>query len=755
MNTNRVSASLKNAEQEFNTGGNIGLVVSNQNKKPIYKWKNPEGTEVLKNYYDELFWKRLDIEKIGIGVHSGENDWIVLDWDQIDEYNLKVLEYVVVNMPGVIFYPTRNGAHTWFKKPVNFNELEKWTKRQTGLTSMVGNEKIDYLPNGIINFGLMSKKTGMFEAFWDVENFGPGELQADVVNIIVRNNLKLRALTLENLEALPLLPKILYPLGKTDRNMLDLGASRNVGLTSWVNKINFYSRHLETEDLIEPVKQVINTFFLDYDPLTQEELNAITVYKNESLTNPFYMTKADEKVKKVAVKTGKEYNADFTTNFGDIAATKKTHTNDIVDWIIKNLEVKLYDKVVLFKKWDKWQTNPNILMSEVNRLKREDHLTTAQLQEIYKKLVWDLETKIAAGDKSWRVNINKKPLWIDVNGKQIDPYDVWNEDGTLKIQEGLEDGVVIYNMDIDFEQVAKIPARYKAGELNAEWDQYVRYIMNPVKQEAVRVNHVLSTLGYMLMAGSKFRKEIMMVYSVDADSGKSKLLEMLGSYYPDDFSRAKLNEMSSAHGLEPLMNKALNIGDDIDGNSKVNTEIAKTLASEMFAQANPKGLPATSAIMPKLAFSMNALPTAKNVDHGWIRRMNVIHWEKNYEVADFQIERNIIKKQFRELVFFQILVRYNDIKDVNFWNNPYPELIEDYLEDAAEFNEQMFANTIAKMTTLELDGKTWSEVVHEAYIKSAMSFKEDRINAKIVAKYLKPKGMGQKRPSGGKRVWKM
>ncbi len=754
LNT-RYSDKVYNITQEFNTGGDTGIIISAGNGVPTKAWKESktkkdEDRKILKNKTTARQLAETDVSKVGLGYINGNNGFTLIDWDEINEYNLTTIRYILRNYNGkLIAYPSRKGMHMWFKTPKAFTELPNWGKRQIKITSFAGNETIDYIPNGIINFAMPSTKTNMIEFQGDIDKFNEGELQQDIVKIMREEGFVSQDLSFTNIDLSPELPVILYPLGKTEFYKLDMSGSRNIGLTTWIGKLSFKSEYIDTTNHIDKIKEWINDVYLGTEALNDHELASITEYDNDGHSNNWYLDESEVKLKKQAVKTGKSFDKQYKANYQAIADIDKSETNDIVKWCLENLEIKLYDKVILFKKYNKWWGDPDILMGEINSAKYIDHLTTHKLTEFYKKLIIELKMRIARGETQWEANINSIPLWIDIKGRMINPYDILDENGRLKFVD-INDGIILHNMSIDFDDVQRI---IDNKPTNIILDRIQRYLFNPLMGDMNKINHMLTYVGYMLMSGNKFRKKMLMVYSEEANSGKSKFLEMIGAFHKSNISRAKLHELSGTHGLQPLMNKAINIGDDVDNETKANKTILKTLASEMFMMANPKNLPQTNALMPKIAFSMNELPAPTSMDKGWIERLEIIHWRLNYNKPDYDLERNITDTEFLTAVFAMIIKRYSSVSEANFWDNPYSEIMEEYKENNKDVETEILNEVVGRIPFAYIDGQSLGKIhISVQQALDAESIRNIKPSQLKVSRALKYNGYVKVKKSHG-NVW--
>lgn len=137
-------------------------------------------------------------------------------------------------------------------------------------------------------------------------------------------------------------------------------------------------------------------------------------------------------------------------------------------------------------------------------------------------------------------------------------------------------------------------------------------------------------VGYTLIPDCKFRQALFLTGA--GKNGKSLFIDVVKLLHKEHVSVLSLDRLKKQFGLVNIMDKLLNVCQDIDGTYIKHTGLIKSLIAGETVQAEIKygsSFPITP--VARLIFSANELPRTSDKTEGWYSRWNIVEFPNQFK----------------------------------------------------------------------------------------------------------------------------
>lgn len=453
-------------------------------------------------------------------------DIVVIDFDVRSD----AAEYIFSAYPTLRVESPNRGFHLWYKRPKS-EQITTPIKNYVDKTTVSG-LKVDY-------------KTGT-------------KSQATI-----KQNGKMRPMQnahyLDDVSTLPELPLLLYP-SKLKHDLLGLkdGQGRNSAMYSHLlTTLEQYGTELVDNETLEVLASFINNKVFA-DPMDEQELGAT--------------------IKSVLDKNPAPGEQQWL-NPKDMVMTSEV--------LAKRLDLHYFNNQIYFKQMDRYITDTNKLLREIDKhikLKPSQH---KQLLELFRI-------------KSTAVEEDDFPIQLP-NGVVID-------DGEPIL---IEAGFTPYFLDVQYDEEA----------YNEDVDKFLDFFTCGRKDLRIVIEEMF---GHILMTKS-FPHKVFFFQSEKGNNGKSTFLKMLQAFANGLDINVPLDKFDDDTSVFGLSGKLMNIADDIDASYLDKSANFKTLASGdpiMIRPIYSTGI--TLKSKATLIFTCNKMPQFRDKTGGIARRLTVI-----------------------------------------------------------------------------------------------------------------------------------
>lgn len=256
-------------------------------------------------------------------------------------------------------------------------------------------------------------------------------------------------------------------------------------------------------------------------------------------------------------------------------------------------------------------TNTDIenLIHEINK-----NLNDKQRKEILKKVYFEAPKK----EKDLEF-ISVKNGLINITDKE------------LKLYEHTTTIVTTFYIDYNFNP-------------NADYTDIMSYLNDLVCDDTSQLKILLEFLGYCLYPECFLRKAL--VIKGDHRNGKSKFLEVLKCFFGDDnCCNLDIQDIVTRFGLFGIMNKSINLGDDISGQYIADDSKFKKVIAGNDVLIEQKGKDAfTYRPHAKHIFSCNTMPRFDDKTGAIKDRLIFIIFSNVYSIENGNLRPNIVKE---------------------------------------------------------------------------------------------------------------
>lgn len=364
-----------------------------------------------------------------------------------------------------------------------------------------------------------------------------------------------RDLTLTDL---PELPYILYPLSiKTNLSNMGDGDGRNNGINSHLYCIKNKYPQLD----IVKIGEYINSNIFG-EPMDDRELN--NTINSVLSSNPLYDME--------------QYNGD------------KKDMISFAKWIVKKVDIKLYQNQLYFKLNDRFISNDTLLLREITKYIELNRQRDGELKHQLFKYA-DL-----VDGKMYKFKIQLRNAMLE-NDKVLAPTGEFTP----------------FYLDVEYNQQA--------------YDETVDNFLNFLCCNREDMRLVLEEiLGHIILV-NQFPHKIFFLVG-DGANGKSTFIEMISKFTGDLSSHVDISNFDDGTSLTSLVGKLVNISDDVDAIYLEKSKNLKTMASGNTVGTRAiYSLPITIKNTATLIFTANEPPTFKDKSDGIIRRLMIIPFD--------------------------------------------------------------------------------------------------------------------------------
>lgn len=439
---------------------------------------------------------------------------------------------------------TSRGFHLWYKRPKS-EQITTPIKNYTKKTTVAG-LKVDY------KTGTRSMAT-------------------------IKQNGKLRQMENEHylsaLDSLPELPLLLYP-SKLKHDLLNFtdGDGRNSAIYSHLlTTLEQYGTELIDNETLNVLATFINTQVFK-DPMPEDELGNTLKSVLEKKPAPVEQMWLNPK---------------------DMVMTSEV--------LAKRLDLHFYNNQIYFKQHDRYITDTNKLLREIDKhikLKPAQHKQLIDLFRIKSRAVDDDDFVIQLP-----------------NGVIID-------DGEPIL---IDAGFTPYFLDVQYDENA--------------YDEHVDKFLNFFTCDRSDLRTVIEEqLGHMLMTKG-FPHKVFFYQSEKGNNGKSTFLKMLQEFAEGLFTNVPLDKFDDDTAVYGLSGKLVNVADDINASYLEKSANFKTLASGDPVMIRPiYSTPITLRSKATLIFTCNKMPLFKDKTGGIARRLVVIPCDATVTKIDEELD---------------------------------------------------------------------------------------------------------------------
>ncbi len=439
-----------------------------------------------------------------------------------------------------------------------------------------------------------------------------------------------RELTLDDL---PELPPILYPLPRQKENLSGMkeGNGRNSAL---FRHLGFVRRAYSDID-IENIAKFINEVVFE-DKLEDKELEAV-------------------------VKSAKKYEYDTTS---------KKNIIELAQFIIKELDITLYNTQLFFKQDNKYITDNRLLLKRVNDFVK---LKKCQDTEILHQI-----NKFAD-----EVNTSEKELPILIkNGMILEGEFVATD--TLTFSPFFLD--VLYN--------------------SSAYDEHVDKFLNNITCERPELRKTLEEILGLILLTAKFPHHVFFFVG-NGNNGKSTFLEMINNFVGELGQNLSLDAFNDPTSVASLIGKLVNCTDETDGVFIDKCKGYKSLASGNTITVRPiYSKPVKVQNTATLILSTNNMPKFNDKTHGFYRRLVIVPFD--FKIIDkiSNLDELLSTDNAKSYILNLALEGVKRIKD-NGYKLSNNEILNEALEDY-----KMEADHVAAFVKeyLKIEGKETKEV---------------------------------------------
>lgn len=469
-------------------------------------------------------------------------DIVVVDFDT----RSKAADYIY-NVYPTLKVETTRGFHLWYKRPKT-EGMSTPIKNHTDKTTVAG-IKVDY------KTGTRSQAT-------------------------IKQNGKLRPMEnahyLDDVSTLPELPLLLYP-SKLKHDLLSIkeGQGRNSAIYSHLlTTLEQYGTDLIDNETLQVLATFINTQVFA-EPLDDQELGNTIKSVLEKKPTP--------------------------------AEQQWLNTKDMVmtsEVLAKRLDLHFYNNQIYFKQNDRYITDTNKLLREIDKhikLKPAQH---KQLMDLFR-----IKSR-AVDDDDFVIQL---------------PNSVIIDDGEPIV---IDAGFTPYFLDVAYEENA--------------YDQNVDDFLNFFTCNRPDLRMVIEEMfGHMLMTKG-FPHKVFFYQSEKGNNGKSTFLKMLQEFADGLFTNVPLDKFDDDTAVYGLSGKLVNVADDINASYLEKSANFKTLASGDPVMIRPiYSAPITLRSKATLIFTCNKMPQFKDKTGGVARRLVVIPCDAEVKVIDEDLDEKL------------------------------------------------------------------------------------------------------------------
>lgn len=231
-----------------------------------------------------------------------------------------------------------------------------------------------------------------------------------------------------------------------------------------------------------------------------------------------------------------------------------------------------------------------------------------------------------------------KKVYFEAPKKEKDLEFISVKNGLINIA---DDNITLYEHTPNIITTFYIDYKYNP---NADYYDIVNYMLNLVGDDTEQLKILLEFLGYCLYPDCFLRKAL--VIKGDHRNGKSKFLEVLKAFFgTDNCCSLDIQDIVSRFGLFGIMNKSINLGDDISGQYIGDDSKFKKVIAGNDILLEQKGKDAfTYKPYAKHIFSCNTMPRFDDKTGAIKDRLIFVIFPNFYSVENGNLRPNIVKE---------------------------------------------------------------------------------------------------------------
>ena len=455
----------------------------------------------------------------------------------------------VFNLVPTFAVKTKRGAHLYYKLPKKHN-----IKSQNNIITAAG-VPVDY-KTGANNKNALAviKQDGIVREIFDVTQ--------------QINNL----------------PNLMYPVSHSKQNLAGFGAGDGRNNELYKHLLNVFEQipGIKKENILQ-FGEFINNFVFS-EALEEKELNNIVKSVIEKI----------ESKKSMSISLYDCYGKDG-----------KLDIHLLTDYIVHTLDIKLYNKILYYK--------------------RDDHYLAYDGINLFREVSRTVDLK-RSKDTELEQKKKKKAKLIDYDNFPVKFKNSYLLDGKDIIQKDLVFTPFLLNVD------------YDVAAYNEDVDKFLDFLTCD-RQDLRKL--VEELLGHILMTSSFPHKAFFLVAN-SGSNGKSTFLTMLSNWAGELSTPLALEELNQPVNLFTLQGKLVNLGDDIDAKYLESSRLFKTLVSgnEIMTKALYQ-MPTKLRNTATLIFTSNEMPYFKDKSGGIARRIAIIPCDNTVKEIDVHIDKKL------------------------------------------------------------------------------------------------------------------
>ncbi|BEO91506.1 hypothetical protein FNSP4_13140 [Fusobacterium nucleatum] len=327
----------------------------------------------------------------------------------------------------------------------------------------------------------------------------------------------------------------------------------------------------------------------------------------------------------------------------------KRKLNDFLTEIGVEKESLEFNKDKINKFVDEINTKVNInsyyiakMLVEENNLIKIDNLIYGYNERCYQCLTnTDIENLIHQVNKNLNEKQRKeilKKIYFEAPNKEKDINHISVKNGLINIT---DDEIVLYEHTSKIVTTFYIDYDYNP---NADYTDILNYMSELVGDDESLTRILMEFLGYCLYPDCFLRKAL--VIKGDHRNGKSKFLEVLKIFFGDNnCCSLDIQDIVSRFGLFGIMNKSINLGDDISGQYIGDDSKFKKVVAGNDVLIEQKGNDAfTYKPTAKHIFSCNNMPRFDDKTGAVKDRLIFIPFPNVYSVENGNLNPHIVKE---------------------------------------------------------------------------------------------------------------
>ena len=194
----------------------------------------------------------------------------------------------------------------------------------------------------------------------------------------------------------------------------------------------------------------------------------------------------------------------------------------------------------------------------------------------------------------------------------------------------------------DYISTSQIPVMFNQDAKAPRWLQFIAEVTNDDPEQAKLLQEIA---GYCLTTDTSFAKAF--VFFGAGANGKSMFTRILTKIVGrNNVSNLNLSTITRQFGITGLVNKKVNLIDEISGNYFESNVIKGLISGERLA-AEVKYRPEPLEFLPtvKLIFSVNELPKINDTTPGLYRRFLIVPFDRSFEAKpDLQLEEKLTQE---------------------------------------------------------------------------------------------------------------